>query len=217
METFDATFQHDLALSHNSKLVQTFMWENKMRVLDWPGKSPDLNRIMENLLHIFKNRVAKMDCITTEQMVKDDQKQLLNQFFMVNSYVSGAYDKSDDFEKLNGHMKKLENASPSNRLFYLALPPTVFSIVTENLKLKCMSPKGWNRVIIEKPFGRDSASSDELSKHLSSLFEEDEIYRIDHYLGKEMVQNFMALRYNSVYFSILQVCRHSVYLSYFFA
>ncbi|GFV39354.1 glucose-6-phosphate 1-dehydrogenase [Trichonephila clavipes] len=129
--------------------------------------------------------------------VKDDQKQLLNQFFMVNSYVSGAYDKSDDFEKLNGHMKKLENASPSNRLFYLALPPTVFSIVTENLKLKCMSPKGWNRVIIEKPFGRDSASSDELSKHLSSLFEEDEIYRIDHYLGKEMVQNFMALRFGN--------------------
>ncbi|GFW68111.1 glucose-6-phosphate 1-dehydrogenase X [Trichonephila clavipes] len=56
---------------------------------------------------------------------------------------------------------------------------------------------GWTRVIIEKPFGRDSVSSAELSKHLSSLFKEEEIYRIDHYLGKEMVQNFMALRFGN--------------------
>lgn len=54
--------------------------------------------------------------------------------------------------------------------------------------------RGWNRVIVEKPFGRDLQSSEELSSHLSSLFTEDQIYRIDHYLGKEMVQNLMVLR-----------------------
>lgn len=54
--------------------------------------------------------------------------------------------------------------------------------------------RGWNRVIVEKPFGRDLQSSEELSTHLSSLFTEDQIYRIDHYLGKEMVQNLMVLR-----------------------
>lgn len=54
--------------------------------------------------------------------------------------------------------------------------------------------RGWNRVIVEKPFGRDLQSSEELSAHLSSLFSEDQIYRIDHYLGKEMVQNLMVLR-----------------------
>lgn len=53
---------------------------------------------------------------------------------------------------------------------------------------------GWSRVIVEKPFGKDSASSAELSEHLSSLFQEEEIYRIDHYLGKEMVQNLMVMR-----------------------
>ena len=53
---------------------------------------------------------------------------------------------------------------------------------------------GYNRVVVEKPFGRDSDSSDKLSKHLASLFEEEQIYRIDHYLGKEMVQNLMVLR-----------------------
>ena len=56
---------------------------------------------------------------------------------------------------------------------------------------------GWNRVIIEKPFGRDADSSEALSRHLSSLFREEEMYRIDHYLGKEMVQNLMVLRFGN--------------------
>lgn len=54
--------------------------------------------------------------------------------------------------------------------------------------------RGWSRLIVEKPFGQDLQSSEELSAHLSSLFTEDQIYRIDHYLGKEMVQNLMVLR-----------------------
>jgi glucose-6-phosphate 1-dehydrogenase len=58
----------------------------------------------------------------------------------------------------------------------------------------CVPYRGWTRIIVEKPFGRDLASSEELSTHLSSLFTEDQIYRIDHYLGKEMVQNLMVLR-----------------------
>lgn len=53
---------------------------------------------------------------------------------------------------------------------------------------------GWNRIIVEKPFGKDLQSSNQLSNHISSLFREDQIYRIDHYLGKEMVQNLMVLR-----------------------
>lgn len=56
------------------------------------------------------------------------------------------------------------------------------------------SRRGWNRIIVEKPFGRDLESSNRLSNHIASLFREDQIYRIDHYLGKEMVQNLMVLR-----------------------
>ena len=62
-----------------------------------------------------------------------------------------------------------------------------------NGRIICFFP-GWNRVIVEKPFGKDSESSAKLSNHLSSLFKEEEIYRIDHYLGKEMVQNLITLR-----------------------
>jgi len=57
-----------------------------------------------------------------------------------------------------------------------------------------MLQRGWSRVIVEKPFGKDLESSEKLSSHLAGLFKEEEIYRIDHYLGKEMVQNLMVLR-----------------------
>ena len=61
-------------------------------------------------------------------------------------------------------------------------------------KLFSFAKRGWSRVIVEKPFGKDLESSEKLSSHLAGLFKEEEIYRIDHYLGKEMVQNLMVLR-----------------------
>lgn len=64
----------------------------------------------------------------------------------------------------------------------------------QHISCVCMFARGWNRIIVEKPFGRDLQSSEELTSHLSSLFTEEQIYRIDHYLGKEMVQNLMVLR-----------------------
>jgi glucose-6-phosphate 1-dehydrogenase len=63
------------------------------------------------------------------------------------------------------------------------------------------SSPGWLRLIVEKPFGKDLASSNQLSTHLSKFYAEDEIYRIDHYLGKEMVQNIIALRFSNTIFS----------------
>lgn len=91
-------------------------------------------------------------------------------------------------------MVAMEGQKHGNRLFYLALPPTAFESCSSMIREHCMPIKGWIRVIIEKPFGHDLDSSEKLSRHLSSLFHEDQIYRIDHYLGKEMVQNVMTLR-----------------------
>nr|ACC62885.1 glucose 6-phosphate dehydrogenase isoform D [Rhipicephalus microplus] len=127
--------------------------------------------------------------------VKDEEKSRFAEFTRANSYLSGKYDESSDFVVLNKAMEKLVGNSGGNRMFYMALPPTVFQQVASNIKQHCMSKQGWTRVVIEKPFGRDSQSSAELSNHLAALFEESQIYRIDHYLGKEMVQNLMAIRF----------------------
>ncbi|XP_014674832.1 PREDICTED: glucose-6-phosphate 1-dehydrogenase-like [Priapulus caudatus] len=129
--------------------------------------------------------------------VRDDQKEKLEAFWKLNTYVAGSYDKLEDFQRLNSEIEKIEGGKPCNRLFYLALPPSVFQPVTTNLKAACMGKRGWTRVIVEKPFGKDSDSSVQLSTHLARLFTEDQLYRIDHYLGKEMVQNLMILRFGN--------------------
>jgi glucose-6-phosphate 1-dehydrogenase len=83
---------------------------------------------------------------------------------------------------------------PENRLFYLSVAPEFFSLITTNIKESGLgATKGWKRLIIEKPFGHDLQSARDLNDKLSKAFSEDEIYRIDHYLGKPMVQNLEAL------------------------
>ncbi|GBP23110.1 Glucose-6-phosphate 1-dehydrogenase [Eumeta japonica] len=133
--------------------------------------------------------------------VRPGEEEKFEQFWQVNSYESGAYDKRVDYELLNQHISKFEKGPIANRIFYLAVPPSVFEKVTENIRNACVSIKGYTRVIIEKPFGRDDVSSDKLSNHLGGLFKEQQIYRIDHYLGKEMVQNLMTIRFANKIFS----------------
>lgn len=129
--------------------------------------------------------------------VTDEESDCLAAFFSKNSYISGRYDDATSFRKLSDLLSSLPGGAEANRLFYLALPPTVYHSVTTNISTHCIGHKGWNRVIVEKPFGRDLQSAQELSSHLFSLFKEDQIYRIDHYLGKEMVQNLMVLRFGN--------------------
>jgi glucose-6-phosphate 1-dehydrogenase len=85
---------------------------------------------------------------------------------------------------------------PGNRVFYFALPPQSFAgIITGLGKSGLNQSRGWSRVVAEKPFGRDLASAQELNQLLNRYFEEEQIYRIDHYLGKETVQNLLAFRF----------------------
>ncbi len=82
-----------------------------------------------------------------------------------------------------------------SRLFYMALPPNVFTVVATGLKKNCYSEKGNNRIVIEKPFGKDLESSREMIGALKGLWKEEETFRIDHYLGKEMVKNLLIMRF----------------------
>ncbi|OAA63959.1 glucose-6-phosphate dehydrogenase [Cordyceps fumosorosea ARSEF 2679] len=125
-------------------------------------------------------------------------EQQLEEFCKICSYVSGQYDKDESFVALTKHMEELEKGRPEhNRLFYMALPPSVFTIVSQHLKKCCYPTKGIARVIVEKPFGKDLASSRELQKSLEPDWKEEELYRIDHYLGKEMVKNILIMRFGN--------------------
>ncbi|CAO1639260.1 unnamed protein product [Sympodiomycopsis kandeliae] len=131
---------------------------------------------------------------------KDEDKKAKGDFLKLCTYTPGAYDQDEAFQNLNTEMEKLEsehNIKQTNRLFYMALPPNVFTVVAAGLKKNCYSQKGNNRIVIEKPFGKDLQSSEEMMGELKKLWKEEETFRIDHYLGKEMVKNLLLLRFSN--------------------
>ena len=112
-------------------------------------------------------------------------------------YVQGEMDDPALYEKLAA--KLTEASAPDGVLFYLAVPPTVHAMVVEHLSggglTSPKTPDGWRRVIVEKPFGTDLASARELNRLLHQYLDESQIFRIDHYLGKETVQNLLVFRF----------------------
>ena len=123
-------------------------------------------------------------------------------------YVSGQYDAPDSFAALARVLEEKEKPDmPTRRLFYFSIPPFLFMPTAQSLAQASLSDdipeKRQCRVVIEKPFGRDRASSDELTRGLAAVFTEEQTYRIDHYLGKEVIQNMMALRFANLVFEPL--------------
>ena len=105
--------------------------------------------------------------------------------------------KPDDFRALAGRLEALCRASdiPQNYAFYLSLPPQAMPATIRGLGEAGLNrPKGWSRVVLEKPFGRDLESAQELNRLIHEHFDEHQVYRIDHYLGKETVQNLLVFR-----------------------
>ena len=113
---------------------------------------------------------------------------------------------SQDYEALAGYIRRLERTHnmPENRVFYLALPPDTVPIAMERLdQAGLLKSHGWVRVVFEKPFGHDFHSARHLNTTLHRYIEESQIYRIDHYLGKETVQNLLAFRFANPIFESL--------------
>jgi glucose-6-phosphate 1-dehydrogenase len=132
-------------------------------------------------------------------------------FLDICTYISGQYDQDDSWKKLNDYVDELEqdmSKEQRNRVFYMALPPSVFIPVATGLKKFVYGKDATTRVVVEKPFGKDLQSCEELLEDYRKLFKEDEIYRIDHYLGKELAKNIMNIRFANMIFSPLWGATH---------
>jgi glucose-6-phosphate 1-dehydrogenase len=120
-------------------------------------------------------------------------------------FVQGEFDDDDAFDRLTTTINQLdaERGTMGNFAFYLSIPPKSFPLVTEQLRRSGLAKPGdgqWRRVVIEKPFGSDLKTARELNDVVESVFPPDAVFRIDHYLGKETVQNILALRFaNELY------------------
>jgi glucose-6-phosphate 1-dehydrogenase len=132
----------------------------------------------------------------------------LRSFVKHFSYVSGAYEDDAFYENICGHLQHLDEQFNVNgsRIFYLSLPPFLCELIVEkigHIKLQCPAVSGRFqevRLVVEKPFGRDLKSARQLDDVLHRHFAESQIYRIDHYLGKETVQNLLIFRFaNSIF------------------
>ncbi|KAL0001491.1 hypothetical protein SO802_015272 [Lithocarpus litseifolius] len=134
---------------------------------------------------------------------RENCEDKMDQFLKRCFYHSGQYNSEEHFVELNKKMKEKEAGKLSNRLFYLSVPPNIFVDVVRCASLRASSENGWMRVIVEKPFGRDSESSGELTRCLKQYLTEDQIFRIDHYLGKELVENLSVLRFSNLVFEPL--------------
>jgi len=124
-------------------------------------------------------------------------------------YVQGDYGNNVSYADLAKRLAEIDAQKQlgGNRLFYLSTPPEVYPDIVEHLGRAGLSrpssPNSWVRIIIEKPFGRDLASAKELNKIVLNVFEEKQVYRIDHYLGKDTVQNLLVLRFGNGIFEPL--------------
>jgi glucose-6-phosphate 1-dehydrogenase len=128
----------------------------------------------------------------------------LNNFLNNVQYFQGNLDNQQDYQNLGKEIGVIDGEikACTNKIFYLAIPPINYQNVMENLSgsgltKSCSEEEGWTRVLIEKPFGSNLKSAKELDKKLSTLFKEEQIYRIDHYLAKEMVQDILTFRFSN--------------------
>lgn len=137
---------------------------------------------------------------------EEDVKHFLDHMY----YEQGLFDNPTSYANLSMRLNLLDEGFDqcSNKLFHLAVSPTFYEVILEHLSnsgltIPCGGDEGWTRVLVEKPFGHNIETAKKLDKRLGELFEEDQIFRIDHYLAKEALQNILAFRFSNALFEPL--------------
>lgn len=156
------------------------------------GRRPYDNNIYHNEIY---NSLQKH---TRHPFKEETWNKLKNHLY----YYELDFTKDEGFCDLNDYLNKIDTKHNTNgkRIYYLAVAPEYFPIIVRNLHKSCMKTEVKPNLVIEKPFGKDLASAKALNKMIVSAFGEKNIYRIDHYLGKEMLQNIMVIRFANAMF-----------------
>jgi glucose-6-phosphate 1-dehydrogenase len=152
-----------------------------------------------------------IETFSRRELVADDWQDFAEHLF----YQQGDFGEASAYAALKARLEDLEPrfGIPGNRVYYLAIPPAfidtcVFGLHEGDLVAPAEQPMPFTRLIVEKPIGRDLASAREVNRSLQACFAEDQLYRIDHYLGKETVQNILAMRFGNAIFEPLWNSKH---------
>lgn len=148
----------------------------------------------------FREVVA--DSIASLQPTPKETAEFTEHFY----YQSHNVTETKEYERLKQRADELDQAYQlqGNRIFYLAMAPQFFGLISQHIKSEhILSDSGFNRLVIEKPFGTDYDSAKRLNEEITAAFDEEQIFRIDHYLGKEMIQNISAVRFGNNIFESL--------------
>src|SRR5688500_9506333 len=145
-------------------------------------------------------RRMMLDALVEHHVIRNEGDPLWESFAQGLWYVQGEFGKADGYERLAARLAEADatRGTLGNRLYYLATPPDDFATIVDHLGsfgLHAAPAGSWSRVIMEKPFGMDLASARALNQRILAVFDESQVYRIDHYLGKETVQNILVLRF----------------------
>ncbi|HKL42093.1 MAG TPA: glucose-6-phosphate dehydrogenase, partial [Clostridia bacterium] len=172
--------------------------------LDRLDQLPDSFRILAAARSKRSNEEFRLEIKKRLQLVESDPI-ILDRFLERITYISLSFKDLEDYSRLKKRIDTLDSkySIENNRIFYLATSPDFFSIITKNLSDQNMinQETGNQKIVIEKPFGTDFESAKDLNDHLLEFIHEEDIYRIDHYLGKDMIANILYLRFSNPIFS----------------
>ncbi|MDF1616521.1 glucose-6-phosphate dehydrogenase [Petrocella sp. FN5] len=160
---------------------------NDMTIIVLGRKDKDTSMYREEVKDVLMKKVSNFN------------ESVFVAFSAMLQYYQMNFEKAEDYTEFNTYM---QSQNCPNRIFYLATAPTFFPLISEQLRdKKLLDVKGYVRAVFEKPFGYDLESAEKINDIISDIFGEDYIYRIDHYLGKEMIQNINTVRFSNQIFS----------------
>ncbi|MEQ8581604.1 MAG: glucose-6-phosphate dehydrogenase [Marinoscillum sp.] len=155
----------------------------------------------------YDNDTFRKKAVFENEHLKKKGDESLDEFAQLVHYHSMDTSDAEDYKKLADRLYSIDgyHGTNCNAIFYLSVPPSLYSVIPKHLASVGLNKEtnGWTRVIIEKPFGYDLKSAQELNKSLLEDYHENQIYRIDHYLGKETVQNLLVTRFSNSIFEPL--------------